>query len=39
MAAVMLSRLQLEKAPLIGLGICCCCLIVYLKPDAPGAGK
>jgi uncharacterized membrane protein len=27
------------KYPLIGLGICCCCLIVYLKPDAPGAGK
>ena len=27
------------KYPLVGLGICCCCLIVYLKPDAPGAGK
>jgi uncharacterized membrane protein len=26
------------KYPLIGLGICCCCLIVYLKPDPPGAG-
>jgi uncharacterized membrane protein len=26
------------KYPLVGLGICCCCLIVYLKPDAPGAG-
>jgi uncharacterized membrane protein len=25
------------KYPLIGLGICCCCLIVYLKPDPPGA--
>lgn len=25
--------------PLVGLGMCCCCLIVYLKPDAPGAGK
>jgi uncharacterized membrane protein len=23
------------KYPLAGLGICCCCLIVYLKPDAP----
>jgi uncharacterized membrane protein len=22
--------------PLIGLGICCCCLIVYLRPEAPG---
>jgi uncharacterized membrane protein len=27
------------KYPLVGLGICCCCLIVYLKPDALGAGK
>jgi uncharacterized membrane protein len=24
------------KYPLIGLGICCCCLIVYLKPEPPG---
>jgi uncharacterized membrane protein len=24
--------------PLVGLGICCCCLIAYLKPNAPGAG-
>jgi uncharacterized membrane protein len=24
--------------PLVGLGICICCLIVYLKPDPPGAG-
>jgi uncharacterized membrane protein len=23
--------------PLAGLGICICCLIVYLKPDPPGA--
>ena len=23
--------------PLVGLGICICCLIVYLKPDPPGA--
>jgi uncharacterized membrane protein len=22
--------------PPVGLGICCCCLILYLKPDAPG---
>jgi uncharacterized membrane protein len=22
--------------PLVGLGICCCCLIGYLRPDAPG---
>jgi TMEM175 potassium channel family protein len=26
------------KYPLVGLGLCCCCLIVYLKPEAPGAG-
>jgi len=25
------------KYPLIGLAMCCCCLIVYLKPEAPGA--
>ena len=24
--------------PLVGLGMCCCCLILYLKPEAPGAG-
>ena len=23
--------------PLVGLGMCVCCLVVYLKPDAPGA--
>ena len=27
------------KYPLMGLGMCCCCLIVYLKPEAPGTGK
>jgi len=27
------------KYPLAGLGICICCLIVYLKPDPPGAGN
>lgn len=27
------------KYPLIGLGICCCCLIVYLKPDPPAVDK
>src|SRR5262245_16699892 len=27
------------KYPLVGLGICVCCLVVYLKPDAPGAGR
>jgi uncharacterized membrane protein len=24
------------KYPLIGLGMCICCLVVYLKPEAPG---
>lgn len=24
------------KYPLVGLGMCCCCLVVYLKPEAPG---
>jgi uncharacterized membrane protein len=27
------------KYPLVGLGICICCLIVYLKPDPARAGK
>src|SRR5438132_14259091 len=27
------------KWPLVGLGMCCCCLIVYLRPEAPGAEK
>jgi uncharacterized membrane protein len=27
------------KYPLAGLGICICCLIVYLKPDAPRLRK
>ncbi len=27
------------RYPLVGLGICICCLIVYLKPDPPGAGQ
>ena len=27
------------KYPVVGLGICICCLIVYLRPDPPGAGK
>jgi uncharacterized membrane protein len=27
------------KYPLLGLGICICCLIVYLKPDPSGTGK
>jgi uncharacterized membrane protein len=27
------------KYPLVGLGMCICCLIGYLKPEAPGAEK
>lgn len=27
------------RYPLIGLGMCICCLILYLKPEAPGVGK
>jgi uncharacterized membrane protein len=27
------------KYPLVGLGICVCCLVVYLKPEPPGAAK
>jgi hypothetical protein len=27
------------KYPLVGLGICCSCLIVYLKPEAIGAER
>ena len=26
------------KYPLAGLGICVCCLLVYLRPDPPGVG-
>ncbi len=27
------------KYPLVGLGLCICCLIVYLKPEAPGVAR
>jgi uncharacterized membrane protein len=27
------------KYPLVGLGICICCLIVYLRPHPPGTGE
>jgi hypothetical protein len=27
------------KYPLLGLGICISCLIVYLKPDPPAVGN
>src|SRR6202048_4555396 len=31
-----LAAIVALKFPEAGLGICCCCLILYLKPDAPG---
>jgi uncharacterized membrane protein len=27
------------KYPLVGLGLCSCCLVVYLRPEAPGAWR
>jgi hypothetical protein len=27
------------KYPLVGLGICICCLVVYLRPDPSEAGR
>ena len=27
------------KYPKVGLGICICCLLFYLRPDPPGVGK
>ncbi|RWM27176.1 TMEM175 family protein [Mesorhizobium sp.] len=32
-----LAALVALKYPIIGLAICCCCLAVYLRPEAPGA--
>ncbi len=26
------------RYPLLGSAVCCCCLIAYLKPNAPGSG-
>jgi len=34
-----LAALLALKYPLVGLGICICCLILYLKPDPHAAGK
>jgi len=34
-----LAALVALQYPLVGLGICICCLIVYLKPDPPATGK
>ncbi|MDX8480261.1 TMEM175 family protein [Mesorhizobium sp. VK24D] len=33
-----LAALVALKYPIIGLAICCCCLVVYLRPEAPGRG-
>jgi len=33
-AAAVIAR----RYPLLGLAVCCCCLIAYLKPNAPGLG-
>ncbi|MDG4884866.1 TMEM175 family protein [Mesorhizobium sp. WSM4884] len=32
-----LAALVALKYPIFGLAICCCCLAVYLRPEAPGA--
>ncbi len=32
-----IASLVALKYPYVGLGICCCCLIGYLRPSAPGA--
>lgn len=34
-----LAALIALKYPLVGLGVCCCCLFVYLRPEAAGAGE
>jgi uncharacterized membrane protein len=34
-----LAALVALKWPLPGLGLCICCLIVYLKPEPPGIGR
>jgi uncharacterized membrane protein len=31
-----LAAIVALKYPLVGLGMCCCCLLVYVKPEAPG---
>jgi hypothetical protein len=31
------AALDVLKYPSIGLGMCICCLIAYLRPEAPGA--
>jgi len=31
------AALVCAEISLVGLGMCCCCLILYLRPEAPGA--
>jgi uncharacterized membrane protein len=33
-----LAAIVALKYPVVGLGICCCCLVVYLRPEAPKIG-
>ena len=32
-----IASLVALKYPFVGVGFCCCCLLGYLKPDAPAA--
>lgn len=32
-----IAAIVAPKYPPVGLGMCICCVIVYLKPEAPGA--
>ena len=32
-----IASLVALKCPFLGLAICCCCLVSYLRPGAPGA--
>jgi uncharacterized membrane protein len=34
-----IASLVALKDPFLGLGICCCCLVGYLRPDAPRTSK
>jgi TMEM175 potassium channel family protein len=34
-----LAAVAALKYPLVGLGFCSCCLVVYLRPEAPGAWR
>jgi hypothetical protein len=38
LALFALAAIVALKYPLAGLGICICCLVVYLRPDPPQAG-